>query len=136
VTKYRSWWVVLLFGMGYGVVGIAFPNPSIPGETQFIWRLAAWVASTVIFGIHIWCEHFRFNNQPRINALHGATAVALGAFALAVAANIHSLHSTTANHTLLVLSLILWPIIAGLLAFVVSIIIAMILKRIKPFGKP
>src|SRR2546426_2133639 len=36
-------------------------------------------------------SHFRLGSSPRSTALHAAGAVALGAFGLALAANIHSL---------------------------------------------
>ena len=123
---------MVIFGIGYSVVGIAFPNPSAPNETQLMWRLAAWIVSFIIFGIQIWYEHFRFHDPPRVAALHIAVAAALGAFALAVAANIHAFYSITANRPLLIASLILWPILIGVPAFIVAVIIAIVLARIKP----
>ena len=135
-NKYNSLWIVILFGIGYAILGIWFPNPSNPSQTQQMWRLAAWGVGAIIFGIQIWYEYFRVHNLPRIIALHVGIAAALGAFGLAVAANMHSMHSATANHPLLVLSLILWPIFIGVPAFLVAIIIAMILARIKPMDKP
>ena len=124
--------MVILFGMAYIFVGIAFPNP---GQEQLLWRLAAWITSVFIFGFHIWYEYFRLRNLPRIIAFHVAAATALGALGLAIAANIHSLHSVTANHPLLVLSLILWPILIGVPAFVAAIIISVLLTRIKRIDK-
>src|SRR5215510_12867247 len=106
--------------MVYLVVGVAFPNPSASNGTQFMWRLAAWLTCAVAFAIHIGLEHFRLRNPPRTTALHASLSVALGAFALAVAANIHSLRSGTGNHRLLALALAIWPIITGLPAFLVA----------------
>ena len=134
-TKYKSWKIILLFGIAYAVVGIAFPNPSDPNQGQQIWRLTAWIICVIIFGIQIWYEHFRFHNKPLLVALHAAVSAALGAFGIAVAANIHSLYSASSKHLLLVLSLILWPIFVGVPAFVVAVIIALILERIKPIDK-
>ena len=134
-NNYKPWGMVLLFGIGYAVVGIAFPNPSTPGATQQMWRLAAWIASVIIFGIQIWYEHFRFHNRHGTTALHVAISAAIGAFALAVAANIHALNSTLAHRGLLAASLILWPVIIGVAAFVIAIIIAVILAKIKPIDK-
>ena len=131
VNKYKSWWIVIFFGIGYAVVGIAFPNPSSPRESQQMWRLAAWITSVILFGIQLLYEHFRFHNPSRKTALHVAVATAIGAFALAVAANIHALNTGGDNSNLLIASLILWPIIIGVPAFVVAIIIATVLKRIK-----
>ncbi len=134
-NKYKTWKMVIFFGIGYSLVGIAFPNPSSQSQAQQIWRLAAWITSVIIFGIQIWYEHFRLHNLPRTIAIHVAISAALGAFGLAVAANIHSLNSITANRALLIVSLILWPILIGVPAFVVAIIIALILARIKPTVK-
>ena len=134
-NKYNSLWIVILFGIGYAILGIWFPNPSNPSQTQQMWRLAAWVVGAIIFGIQIWYEHFRFHNKPLLVALHAAVSAALGAFGIAVAANIHSLYSASSKHLLLVLSLILWPIFVGVPAFVVAVIIALILERIKPIDK-
>ena len=134
-SKYKPWRIILLFGIGYAVVGIAFPNPSTAGEAQRIWRLAAWITSFILFGIQIWYEHFRFYNRPLKTALHVAVSAAIGAFALAVAANIHALNSTGTNSGLLIASLILWPIFIGVPAFVVAILIATVLEKIKPMDK-
>ena len=136
VTEYKSWRIAIIFGIGYAVVGIAFPNPSTPGETQKIWRLAAWIMSAIIFGIHIWYEHFRINQRPWKTALHVAVAAALGAFGLAVAANIHLLHTVEANRGLLAVSLILWPVFVGMPAFLVAFVITFVLARIKQMNKP
>jgi hypothetical protein len=135
-NKYKQWLIILLFGIGYAVVGIAFPNPSNAGETQRMWRLAAWAASVIIFGIQMWYEHFRFHNRQLKTALHIAISATIGAFALAVAANIHALHSNVSHHSLLVASLILWPIFIAVPAFLFAIIIAFVLTKIKPMNKP
>jgi hypothetical protein len=58
-----------------------------------------------------------------VAALHVALAVALGAFGLAVGANIHSLSTVSANQhrQLLLLSLGIWPVITALPAFLVAL---------------
>jgi hypothetical protein len=132
-NQYKTWKMVILFGIGYALVGVAFPNPS--SQAQQIWRLSAWITSVIIFGIQIWYEHFRLHNLPRTIAVHVAISAALGAFGLAIAANIHSLNSISANRPLLIISLILWPILIGVPAFVVAIIIALILTKVKPIDK-
>ena len=122
--------VVILFGIVYLVVGVGFPNPSAPGRAQFMWRLAAWLTCAVAFAIHIAVEHFRLRSSPRITALHASLSVALGAFGLAVAANIHSLRAGTGNHRLLTLALVIWPIVTGLPAFLVAWAVAAGLERV------
>ena len=93
------------------------------------WRLAAWLASAVVAATQIWYEHFRLINRPRTVALHAAAAVGLGAFGLAVAAN---LHSGFAGQRSLLLALVTWPMITAIPAFVAAWAIAFVLARLAP----
>lgn len=123
---------MILFGVVYLVVGIAFPNPPASNKLQFMWRLAAWLTCAVAFAIHIGLAYFRFRNSPRRTALHAAVSVALGAFALAAAANIHALTAGTGNRSLLALALLIWPVITGVPAFVVAFVATALLARVRP----
>jgi hypothetical protein len=128
--------VVSLFGMVYVVVGVAFPNPPASNETQFIWRLAAWLTCAIAFVIHIGLEQFRLRSSPRGTALHASASVALGAFALAAAANFHALTTGTGNRRLLALALMIWPIMTGVPAFLVALAAASGLARVRPNDSP
>lgn len=102
-TRWRH--AVVLFGVVYTFVGIAF---AMPASHAKFWRLAAWVVSAFAYATHIGYELFPLRNLPRSAALHIALAVALGAFGLAVGANIHSLRLGSADEhqrLLLLLSL-------------------------------
>src|SRR5690242_5143814 len=121
--------------MVYLLVGVAFPNPPASNKTQFMWRLAAWLICAVAFAIHMGLAYFRFRNSPHRTALHAALSVALGAFALAVAANIHALRAGTGNQRLLALALLIWPILTGGPAFVVAFIATALLSRVRPNGQ-
>ena len=118
----RQPWVraVVLLGIVYALVGIAF---AVPVTHVRVWRMAAWVVCAIGYAAHIAYERFRLQNSPRAAALHVAFAVALGAFGLAVGANIHSLSigSTNQHRQLLLLSLGLWPVITALPAFLVAL---------------
>lgn len=127
---------MVLFGIVYLVVGVAFPNPPGSNKMQFMWRLAAWLICAVAFAIHIGLEHFHFRNAPRRTALHASLSVVLGAFGLAVAANIHGLRRGTGNQRLLALALVLWPIITGVPAFVAALTAAAALARMRPNVDP
>jgi len=129
--KYQWLRAVILFGLVYLVVGVAFPNPSAANKTQFIWRLGAWLTAVLAFAIHIGIEHFRWHNSPHRAALHVSASVSLGGFALAAAANIHALRVGTGNHRLLALALVIWPVITGLPAFVVAWAAAAVLARLR-----
>jgi hypothetical protein len=100
-----------------------------------MWRLAAWLTSAVAFAIHLWYEHFHLRNSPRRTALHASMAVALGAFALAGAANIHALRFATGNQRLLLLALVIWPILTGVPAFLVALGCSAGLARIRARDK-
>jgi len=99
---------------------------------QFMWRLGAWLCAALAFAIHIALEHFRFRNSAPRTALHVAASVSIGAFALAFAANIHALTAATGNRRLLALALVIWPIIAGVPAFIVALVVAAGLVRLRP----
>jgi hypothetical protein len=126
----RQSWVrpVVLLGIWYALVGIAF---AIPATHVHAWRLAAWMVSALGYAAHIAYERFRLQNKPGSAALHVAFAVALGAFGLAAAANIHSLSagSTSQHRQLLHLSLGIWPVITALPAFLVALATNLVLVR-------
>lgn len=119
----------MLFGTVYLVVGVGFPNPPVPNKMQFMWRLAAWVTCAAAFVIHIGLEHFRLRHSPRSTGLHAAMAVALGALALATAANVHARMAGTGSQRLLALALVIWPIMTGVPAFLVAFAAAAVLNR-------
>jgi len=123
---------VILFGLVYLLVGVAFPNPPASNKMQFLWRLAAWLIAALAFAIHLALEQFRFRHSPQRTALHVSAAVSLGAFGLAAAANINALRTGTGNQRLLALALVLWPIITGVPAFIVALVAATILTRLRP----
>jgi len=118
--------------MVYLVVGVAFPNPPASNKMQFMWRLTAWLICAVAFAIHIGLAYFRFQNSLRGTALQAALSVALGAFGLAVAANIHALMTGTGNRRLLALALVIWPLLTGVPAFLVAFVATALLARVRP----
>lgn len=130
----KSWArVAVLVGIGYALAGIVF---AIPTTHVRAWRLAAWAISAAVFAAHIAYERFRLHNPPGSAALHVSVAAALGAFGLAVGANIHSLSTGSANHSrsLLLLALGIWPVITALPAFLVALVANLALARV--LGKP
>lgn len=126
----QSWIrAAVLLGVGYALVGISF---AVPVTHVQAWRLAAWVVSAIGYTAHIAYERFRLQNSPSSAALHVALAAGLGAFGLAVGANVHSLYagSTNQHRQLLLLSLGIWPAITALPAFVVAFGANMVLRRV------
>jgi hypothetical protein len=119
-SRRRSWVRTAVFvGIVYALVGIVF---AVPATHVRAWRLAAWIVSIMAYAAHIACERFRLRNSPGSASLHVALAAALGAFGLAVGANIHSLSAGPANQHrhLLLLALGVWPVITALPAFFVA----------------
>ena len=118
----------LLFALVYPIVGVTFAipaNSAVSQEVRFGWRLAAWLVSALTFAVHIVYEHFRERNPPLRAALHVAGAVALGAFLLAVWVNVHAHQSTRA-----LLALVVFPVVTGVPAFVVALLMFVVLVRV------
>lgn len=119
----------------YLVAGIAFGAlAGQAGSHQAVvaWRWAAWIISAIAFGAHIVYEQIRLGSSPKITALHVSSAAGLGAFGLAVAANIHAQMVSAQQHALILrLSLAIWPVITALPAFVVALVAALLLARVR-----
>jgi hypothetical protein len=125
---------IILFGVVYAVVGIGFgelANLAASEQARFILRLGAFVASGAVFLAHIWYEHFRLDNSPRATSLHAGMAVALGGLLLAIVALAHALTVPVhAPYRLHLLAIVVWPIITGVPAFVVTLVLTAVLSRI------
>src|SRR5881398_2228425 len=131
-----------LVAVAYAVIGIVFGALAKSGDANHVrlWRLAAWVASAVVAAVHMWYEHYRLGSSPRPTALHAAGAVALGAFGLALAANVHWLFAGTYGQRAPLLALPVWPIITAVPAFLAALAVAAVLARLSrrasnPSGK-
>ena len=114
----------ILLGVVYLVIGIAFgalANAAASHQMLVTWRLAAWIASAVVFAVHVGHELLRMGNSPRTTAIHASAAVALGAFGLAVAANVHAHWAAAGNQRLFTLALVAWPVLCGVPAFAVAL---------------
>lgn len=86
------------------------------------WRWAAWIVSGIAFTAHV-IAGLRGEAKPREAAARAAGAAALGAFGLAVAANIHAWHASARHPPLLALSLLIWPAMTALPAFLVALVV-------------
>jgi hypothetical protein len=116
------------FVVGFGSAAL---DPSVSAQMRFIWRLSAWVASGAVFAVHIGFEHFRLGNSPTATALHASTAVAIGAFLLALAATVHKVVvASHAPYSRFLLALVVWPIVTALPAFLVALAVAAVLTRL------
>jgi hypothetical protein len=130
----RSRWVppMLLVAVIYAVVGIvtadlarSAPSP----QMRTVWRLTAWLLSLIGFAGHIAHEQLRLRSAVRATAAHTAAAVALGAFALAAAGPVRGHWGASDFWRASVLSLLLWPVLTGVPAFLVALVGGSMFRR-------
>jgi hypothetical protein len=123
--------VVLLLAAVYLLVGLAFGEFASWSTTMTMrvtWRRLAWLISGIAFAAHIGYEHFRLGNSSRTTATHASIAAALGACALAAAANVHGLVASSYRRSI-GFALVTWPLLTAVPAFVVAMIVASVLNR-------
>jgi hypothetical protein len=125
----RQRWLgtALLVGMLYLAAAVTtgtLAGAAASNQTRFLWRLSAFVISGVVFAAHIAHEHFRLRNGAQPTAWHTSAAVAFGAFALALVANIHDLGSATGYRPRMLIALLAWPLLTAVPAFVVALVAA------------
>ena len=124
LSSYTRLGLVGVLYLAVGLLSIELAGAADSNQMRSFWRLAAFVISGVIFVAHIAYEHFRFHNTARSTALHAAAAVALGAFALALAANIHDLGSASGYRPRMLIALVAWPLLTAVPAFLVALVLA------------
>ena len=128
---------VMLVGVLYLAVGITsatLAGAAASNQTRSFWRLSAFIISAVVFSAHIAYEHFRLRNTARPIAWHASVAVAFGAFALALVANIHDLGSASGYRPRMLIALVAWPLLTALPAFIVALAAAAGLGRVRRRG--
>ena len=126
----RTYRIVISAGILYALVGIVFAWPATHARG---WRLAAWVVSAAGFAAHLAYERFIARGRPTRSAWRASLGVALGAFGLAVAANLHSLavaEQTGQHRGLLRAALVIWPVMTGAAAFLVAFVASGVVGRL------
>jgi hypothetical protein len=123
-------------GVAYAVIGAgsAALDDTVWANGWRPWRLAAWVASAIVGVAHIAYEHYRLVSGPRRTALHASGAVALGAFGIALAANVHWLLATTRPPRPPLLALPLFPAVTAIPAFLAALAVAAAMSRLSRRG--
>ena len=96
---------------------------------HLLWRRLAWLVSGVGFAVHILYGHFCLRNPPRATAMHASIAAALGAGGLAVAANLHEWTTAASYRASIALSLLAWPLLTIIPAFVAAFVAAVLLNQ-------
>jgi|SRR5689334_5765740 len=127
----RSVAIILLAGAAYVVFGagtVPLAEMLFPSAGAKVWRLAAWLLSLVVFGVHLSIER----NRPAARwtvALRVALGVAVGAFAVAALGPMRAHWGEPARAKLAALSLVAWPLVTGVPAFCVARIADYLLDR-------
>src|SRR5712692_669308 len=127
---------MILVAVAYVAIGIVFAALAADANHVRLWRLAAWLASAAVAAAQIGYEHYRLGSSPRPTALHAAGAVALGAFGLALAANIHALFAATHGQHSPLVALVAWPVITAVPAFLAALAVAAVLARFSRRAPP
>ena len=129
----QPWFLrALLVAVFYLTVGIglgALAGGAASARMLFVWRLAAWLISGLAFAVHVWFEQARLHRLPRVTAWHAALAAALGAFFLAVSANVHGISVGSSHQVALLIALVAWPVITAVPAYFVAFGLAVVLAR-------
>jgi hypothetical protein len=131
----RKRWLrtAILVGLLYPAIGVAssaLAGAAVSSQMQFFWRLSAFAISGVVLAAHIAYEHFRLRNNARATAWHAAVAVAFGAFALALMANIHDLGWAAGYRPRMLIALVAWPMLTAVPAFIVALVVAAGLRHL------
>jgi hypothetical protein len=134
----RQRWLstVILVGVLYlalGITSATLAAAAASNQMRACWRLAVFIFSAVVFLAHIAYEHFRLRNRPQPIAWHASVAIAFGAFALALLANIHDLGSAGYRPRMLI-AMVAWPLLTALPAFIVALTAAACLARARRRG--
>lgn len=122
---------LLLAAAAYVVAGIG--TAALAGMTTSAggvkgWRAAAWLLSLAVFAIHFAIEHRR-RVRPSSVALQVALAVSLGAFGVAALGPLRAHWADPSRLRLALLSVVAWPVLTGVPAFLVALLGSFLLDR-------
>lgn len=113
-----------------GLVSAAMAGSASSHQVVVAWRLAAWCVSAITFGVHIFYEVVRLRVPPQVTAGRAGLAAALASLGLAAAANANAFATPAGRpSTILIWSLLIWPIMTMIPAFLVALLLAAGLRR-------
>lgn len=115
--------MLVLASAGYVVAGSGLATltglASSPAGVK-AWRLSSWILSLLIFGCHFAGER-RLRARPVLSATIVACAVALGALGVAALGPLRAHWGDPARSRLIMLSIVAWPLLTGVPAFLVAL---------------
>jgi hypothetical protein len=116
----------ILIGMGTAVLaGATSSSAAVKG-----WRAAAWVLGLATFAIHFIVARGRHLTHSVV-ALQLGVAVAVGALGLAALGPLRSHWHDPSRFKLALLSVVAWPLLTGVPAFVTALLAGVLLDRAK-----
>lgn len=123
---------LLLAGAAYvvasiGTIALSRVAP-FPASVK-TWRLAVWLLSLAIFVTHFVIERNRRLPRAAV-AARVAIAVAIGAFGVAMLGPVRAHWGDAGRLKLILLSIVAWPVLTGVPAFVVALIGGLALDRL------
>ena len=117
--------VVLVAAAAYVVVGLltaALAGRAATNHGTITWRLVAWLLSLIIFVAHLAFSRRSRRLSVPIGAWNVALAVAVAAFVLAAVGPVRSHWRDAHMLRIAVSSLVAWPLLAGVPAFLVALL--------------
>jgi xanthine/uracil permease len=122
---------VLVAGAAYVLIGTATAMLAQRASTAAVvkeWRAAAWLLSLAVFAMHFAFERRRDPRRARV-ATKVALGVALGAFGLAALGPVRAHWADPSRSKIVMLSLLAWPILLGVPAFLATLVGSLLLDR-------
>ena len=123
----------LVVGLGYFAITVttgAMAAIAATGRGLFLWRLSAFAFCGLVFLAHIAYEQFRLRNTPKTTAVHTSLAVAIGALALAISANLNDVVIASTYRIRMLLALLIWPILTAVPAFIAAFVLAFLCRKL------
>ena len=133
MTRRGDGLLIILLGVVYVTIGVATAAlAGAAGSSAGVtgWRLTAWILSAAVFLWHIVVSRPRQGDSPLHSATRVALAVALGACLLAIAGPVRSHWGEPHPGRLLLLAVVLWPLIAGVPAFLMALLAEHLIVRL------
>ena len=123
---------ILLAGIAYILVGTAtaaFAGMASSPSGVKGWRLVAWLLSLAVFSFHFVVERRRATRGVSL-AVAVALGVAIGALGVAALGPVRSHWGDKSRLKLALLSLVAWPLLTGIPAFLVALTGSFVLDRL------
>ena len=124
--------IVLIAALLYGLVGwgtAALARSAAGSAGVKVWRLTAWLSSVVIFVGHILYDRYKLSDSASRTARMAAFSVMIAVFALAIIGPVLAHRNSADFWRSGVLSVLLWPLLTGIPAFIVALAIASLAGR-------